>query len=83
MRHGDFTIGCEFRFNKRRWRCTDIGTRVIVAIRLDQVEIGGGGPGGTITYEEALAEGWFNGPPYAVTEMVFDEEAIEVSAPVS
>ena len=81
MKHADFTLGCEFWCNKRRWRCTDIGTRVIVAIRLDQVEIGGGGPGGSITYEEALAEGWFNGPPYPVAEIAFDEEAIEASTP--
>ena len=39
MQLGDFTIGREFLYGERRWRCTDIGTRVIVAIRLDQTEV--------------------------------------------
>jgi hypothetical protein len=30
----------------------------------------------TIGYAEALADGWFNGPPYAVAESVFDEHDI-------
>jgi hypothetical protein len=28
----------------------------------------------TLTKEEAEADGWFNGPPYAAAEMVFDED---------
>ena len=35
MRHSDFSIGLEFFTAIGRWRCTDVGTRVIVAIRLD------------------------------------------------
>lgn len=35
MRHHDFVIGLEFYTAAGRWRCTDIGTRVVVAIRLD------------------------------------------------
>ena len=35
MRHSDFSIGLEFFTATGRWRCTDVGTRVIVAIRLD------------------------------------------------
>ena len=38
MQHGDFTIGLEFLYGVRR-RCTDIGTRVVVAIRLDRTEV--------------------------------------------
>lgn len=26
MQLGDFTIGLEFLYGERRWRCTDIGT---------------------------------------------------------
>ena len=36
MRHADFRIGAEFRCGGRLWRCTDIGTRTIVAIRIDR-----------------------------------------------
>ena len=35
MRHSDFYIGLSFNTAAGRWRCTDVGTRVIVAIRLD------------------------------------------------
>ena len=39
MEHHEFTIGGEFFMGEGRWRCTDIGTRTIAAIRLDRVEI--------------------------------------------
>lgn len=35
MEHTDFSIGLEFYTAAGRWRCTDIGRRVIVVIRLD------------------------------------------------
>ena len=35
MQHGDFYIGLEFYTATGRWRCTDAGTRVIVAIQFD------------------------------------------------
>lgn len=39
MKHDDFQIGQDFWCGGRRWRCTDIGTRVVVAICLDPHEI--------------------------------------------
>ena len=36
MSKEDFEIGLEFYTAAGKWRCTDIGTRVIVAIKLDQ-----------------------------------------------
>jgi hypothetical protein len=36
MTKDDFQIGVEFFTASGKWRCTDIGTRVIVAIKLDQ-----------------------------------------------
>ena len=36
MTKNDFGIGLEFYTAAGKWRCTDIGTRVIVAIRLNQ-----------------------------------------------
>jgi hypothetical protein len=75
MKHADFRIGGEFWCGGRQWRCTDIGTRTIVAIRLDEVEVGSDRPQGrrTLDRAKAEAEGWFEGPPYAVGESVFDE----------
>jgi hypothetical protein len=67
MKHSDFTIGQEFLCGEKRWRCTDKGTRTIVAIGLDE-------------HSEDLS--WFNGPPYAVPETVFDEEDMKGCEPV-
>ena len=36
MTKNDFQIGTEFYTAADKWRCTDTGTRVIVAIRLDK-----------------------------------------------
>lgn len=37
MKHSDFRIGLEFIASAgRRWRCTDVGTRAILAIPLDR-----------------------------------------------
>jgi hypothetical protein len=49
-----------------------------VAIRLDQVDVQHepGSRRETLEFAEAEAEGWFNGPPYAVLEHVFDEDDI-------
>jgi hypothetical protein len=73
----------EFRCGGRQWRCTDIGTRTIVAIRIDRVQVGGNAPERhpTLSGAEAEAEGWFRGPPYAVAESVFDENDIENCSP--
>jgi hypothetical protein len=36
MEHSDFYVGLEFSTSAGfRWRCTDIGSRTIIAIRLD------------------------------------------------
>lgn len=35
MEHSDFRIGQDFYTGSGKWRCTDIGTRTIVAIKLD------------------------------------------------
>jgi len=57
----DFEMGAEFLCDGNRWRCTDIGTRVVVAICI----------------EDHGDVSWFNGPPYAVAESVFDENDME------
>ena len=75
MKHSEFKIGEEFQCSNMTWRTTDIGRRVIVAIRTDCriVRVGIANTYKELNQSEAEAEGWFNGPPYAVDEVVFDE----------
>ncbi len=61
MKHSDFKIGIEFLTATGRWQCTDVGARTIAAIRLD------------LDHDPA----WYNGPPYAVVDHVFDEYGME------
>ena len=67
MKHSDFKIETEFLTATGRWRCTDVGARTIAAIKLD------------LDHDPA----WYNGPPYAVPESVFDEDGIEGCEPAS
>jgi hypothetical protein len=77
MRHGDFAIGKEFMTDTGRWRCTDIGTRTIVAIKISEVHVTHLADDGNTTSEVVRSDpSWFNGPPYAVAESVFDEDFI-------
>jgi hypothetical protein len=75
MQHSEFAIGGTFWCGGRQWRCTDIGTRTIIAMRIDRVDVESNVPAlrRTLSRSEAEADGWFNGPPYAVAEFVFDE----------
>jgi hypothetical protein len=81
VQHCEFHIGLEFWCGERRFRCTDIGSRVVTAIRVDGAEIGASENGRVATRflncDEAEAQGWFSGPPYAVAEIVFDEYDLE------
>lgn len=70
----DFEIGLVFNADSGNWKCTDIGTRVIVAVHLDTIKVAGGTDSiQTLSQSEAVEAGWFNGPPYAISEVVFDE----------
>lgn len=58
MKHADFRVGIEFVTSTgQKWRCTDVGQRTITAIEI----------------KTGLKEEWFQGPPYALPEVVFDE----------
>jgi hypothetical protein len=57
MKPSDFKIGLEFWMSGSRWRCTDVGSRVVVAIKLDR-------------YDDPI---WYYGPPYKVEEHSLDE----------
>lgn len=83
----DFQIGREFMFSEQRWRCTDIGTRVAIAIRIDEQQVTSLNKAGlvatqTISGVEAEAQGWFEGPPYASPEHVFDEDDMAGCEPI-
>lgn len=80
MEQSDFHIGLEFYTATGRWRCTDIGTRVIVAISLEPHEII------SVEYQDGERietrsmtddPSWHHGPPYAIVEQVFDEYDLE------
>ncbi|MEZ5765884.1 MAG: hypothetical protein R3D69_17710 [Xanthobacteraceae bacterium] len=77
----EFHIGLEFWCSGNLYRCTDVGSRVVVAIRIDEVTIATHSDGVTteriMGRQEAEQMGWFNGPPYGVLEMVFDEYDLE------
>lgn len=79
----DFHIGLEFWAWDNRYRCTDVGTRVVVAIRVDSVRVASLNIETRETNErvvdgaEAQSRGIFNGPPYGVIEIVFDEDELE------
>lgn len=81
MKPTDFHIGLEFWCSGRQWRCTDVGTRTVIAIRIDGADLTVSQSGSleklTLSGREAEDRGWFNGPPYAVAEHVFDENDLE------
>ena len=81
MKYSDFHIGTEFFTATGKWRCTDVGTRVIVAISLEPREMV------RVHYtedRERHEERFISndphdllGPPYGVVEQVFDEYDLE------
>lgn len=68
MQHEDFSVGCEFLCGEKRWRCTDVGTRIVAAVCLS---------------DHADDPSWYNGPPYAVAETVFDEYDFDACRPAT
>ena len=83
MKRSDFAIGQEFWCGCKRWRCTDVGSRVIVAICLEAHEkisfMPVEGPEDSSREVRSITSDpqWFAGPPYAVAESVFDEYDVE------
>lgn len=81
MKHREFSIGMTFFTATGAWRCTDIGTRVVVALSLEpRTNVRSTrNADGTFTEERYLSEdpGDLIGPPYSVVETVFDEYDLE------
>lgn len=83
MEREEFKIGQDFWCGNKRWRYTDIGSRVIVAICLEPHETVTSLPDeqhGSLHREVRSISNdptWFDGPPYAVVETVFDGHDME------
>lgn len=81
MKHSDFRIGIEFTTGAGRWRCTDVGSRVIVAISLvrrDTVLSERDESGVTRETRYIIDDPRdLLGPPYSIAEEVFDEYDFE------
>ena len=79
MKHDEFSIGLEFWCGGRRWRCTDVGSRVAVAISLEPHEVvtmrvDPKDPSQRTERRSTTDDpSWFDGPPYAIVEQVFNE----------
>lgn len=81
MKHADFHVGKEFFTATGRWRCTDVGNRVIVAISLEPREMvrSSRDEVGTRREERFISNDPRDlaGPPYGVVEHVFDESSFD------
>ena len=75
----DFVIGETFWTHDGAFRCTDIGTRVVVAVKLGPRVIARAERlDGELQITRRMDDdpSWLNGPPYAVEEVVFDENEL-------
>ncbi|MDP2821389.1 MAG: hypothetical protein Q8O52_01740 [Sulfuritalea sp.] len=83
MKHSEFSIGLEFWCGSERWRCTDVGTRVIVAISLEpreivSLEIDSNDKSKRVEMRSVSNDPKdLNGPPFSVPEHVFDEYDVD------
>lgn len=84
----DFKIGQDFYLGTNGFRCTDIGSRVVVGIALRArvgtaklEELPAGGQVRLLSETETEAGGWLKGPPYDSGEIVFDETEIAQCTP--
>ena len=75
MKHSEFVIGQAFTPGHGLWRCTDVGTRRVVAIRIDSAEVVSvlGGRETASIVDPRRDPSWLNGPPYALAETVFQD----------
>jgi hypothetical protein len=85
MKHSEFAIGQAFTTGHGLWRCTDIGTRTVIAIRIDAAEVVAvlGGRETQSVVDPRRDPSWLNGPSYALAETVFDEYDFAALRPVA
>ncbi len=83
MNHRDFSIGLKFWCSDKRWRYTDVGTRIITAICLEprdmvRSEVDPKDKTKRIQTKYVSTDPRdLNGPPYGVAESVFNEYDME------
>jgi hypothetical protein len=79
MELSDFALGETFWTHAGAFRCTDIGTRVVVAVKLGPREVSRAeSVDGELRITKRIDDdpSWLNGPPYAIEELVFDENEL-------
>jgi hypothetical protein len=79
MELSGFVMGETFWTHHGAFRCTDIGTRVVVAVKLGLREVSRAeSVDGEVRMTKRIDDdpSWLNGPPYAVEEVVFDENEL-------
>ena len=79
MELSDFAIGETFWTDVGAFRCTDVGTRVVVAVKLGSRQVSRAeSVEGELRITKRIDDdaSWLNGPPYAVEEVVFDENEL-------
>jgi hypothetical protein len=83
MKHSEFRIGLEFWCREKQRRCTDVGSRVIIAISQEPHEVVALIPADSPTEAPQTRSyitddaSWLSGPPYQVAEQVFDKYDLE------
>jgi len=79
MLPSQFKVGDAFTNGRALFRCTDIGSRVVIGIPIDRAEIVEVRHGVQSRRVVDLREepSWLIGPPYSVGELVFDEHDLD------
>ena len=81
MKKTDFCIGLEFVCGGKKWRTTDVGTRIIAAISIEP-HLVVSYANGIESYHMTDEKIWLEGPTYAVEEVVFDEDDMNACAKI-
>jgi hypothetical protein len=81
MKLSDFKVGTEFVHRQKTFRCTDVGSRVVIAICLSEVtQTQTRNVGGKVVKEQVAVlnpdASWFEGPPYGIPERAFNEREL-------
>lgn len=86
MTHDDFKVGLEFRYRDQTWRCTDVGSRTVIAICITEVWVTRARANTNIKERfklEGIEPKRLDGPPYGVAEQVFDERMMSSCIPLA
>ena len=84
MNHSDFKTGETFSCGGRRWRCTDVGSRIIAAVNLDDESLAEGPPyaGCELVFERGRHEGLYQVSATVIVVLTTEEEWCRWSDPI-